>query len=87
LDTSNFKVFSIVLLNEDNISPLKCQLGCIQEVIPGEDKIVRKAMDPNTTALVKRTVAKLAVLPIDSRTFGIVPLPTGGVCSDQAAIT
>jgi len=32
-DTPNIKVVSIVLLKEDNIPPLKWQLGCIQHTI------------------------------------------------------
>jgi len=35
--------------------------------------------------LIKRAVAKLAVLPIDSEIVGTLPLPTGGVCSEQIA--
>ncbi|XP_070855080.1 uncharacterized protein [Drosophila suzukii] len=35
VETSNIKVGSIVLLKEDNVPPLRWQLGCIQEVIPG----------------------------------------------------
>jgi len=37
VETSNIKVGSIVLLKEDNVPPLRWQLGCIQEVIPGTE--------------------------------------------------
>jgi len=74
--TSNVKVGSIVLLKEDNVPPLRWQLGCIQEVIPGGDGVIRVAM-VRTASLIKRAVAKLAVLPIDSEIVGTLPLPTG----------
>ncbi|XP_044313436.1 uncharacterized protein LOC123037359 [Drosophila rhopaloa] len=84
VETSNIKVGSIVLLKEDNLPPLKWQLGCIQGVVPGEDGVVRVAMVRTATGLVKRAVAKLAV-PIDSHLVGALPPPTGGVCSEQPA--
>jgi len=83
--TSNIKVGRIVLLKEDNVPPLRWQLGCIQEVIPGGDGVIRVAMVRTATGLIKRAFAKLAVLPIDSEIVGTLPLPTGGVCSEQIA--
>ncbi|XP_070854519.1 uncharacterized protein [Drosophila suzukii] len=83
---SNIKVGSIVLLKEENVPPLRWQLGCIQEVIPRGDGVIRVAMVRTATGLIKRAVAKLAVLPIDSEIVGTLPLPTGGVCSEQIAI-
>ncbi|XP_037731412.1 uncharacterized protein LOC119562326 [Drosophila subpulchrella] len=84
-ETSNIKVGRIVLLKEDNVPPLSWQLGCIQEVIPGGDGVIRVAMVRTAMGLIKRAVAKLAVLPIDSEIVGTLPLPTGGVCSEQIA--
>ncbi|XP_070852086.1 uncharacterized protein [Drosophila suzukii] len=77
VETSNIKVGRIVLLKEDNVPPLRWQLGCIQEVIPGGDGVIRVAMVRTATGLIKRAVAKLAVLPIDSEIVGTLPLPTG----------
>jgi len=71
------------LLKEDTVPPLRWQLGCIQEVIPDWDGVLRVAMVRTATGLIKRAVAKLAVLPIDSEIVGTLPLPTGGVCSEQ----
>ncbi|XP_044316699.1 uncharacterized protein LOC123037913 [Drosophila rhopaloa] len=85
IERSNINVGSIVLLKEDNLPPLKWQLGCIQGVVPGEDGVVRVAMVRTATGLVKRAVAKLAVLPIDSHSVGALLPPTGGVCSEQPA--
>ncbi|XP_044312747.1 uncharacterized protein LOC123037190 [Drosophila rhopaloa] len=78
VETSNIKVGSIVLLKEDKLPLLKWQLGCIQGVVPGEDGVVRVAMVRTATGLVKRAVAKLAVLPIDSHLVGALLPPTGG---------
>jgi len=44
VETSNIKVGSLVLLKEDNVPPLRWQLGCIQEVIPGWDGVIRVSM-------------------------------------------
>jgi len=57
----------------------------MQEVIPGGDGVIRVAMVRTATGLIKRAGAKLAVLPIDSEIVGILPLPTGGVCSEHIA--
>jgi len=84
VETSNIKVGSIVLLKEDN-PPLRWQLGCTLDVIPGGDGVIRVAMVRTATGLIKRAVAKLAVLPIDSEIVGTLPLPTGGVYSKQVA--
>jgi len=54
--TSNIKVGSIVLLKKDNVPPLRWQLGCIQEVIPGGDGVIRVAMVRTATGLIKRAV-------------------------------
>ncbi|XP_037728149.1 uncharacterized protein LOC119559150 [Drosophila subpulchrella] len=85
VETSNIKVGRIVLLKQDNVQPLRWQLGCIQEVITGGGGVIRVAMVRTATGLIKRAVAKLAVLPIDSEIVGTLPLPTGGVCSEQIA--
>jgi len=68
-----------------NVPPLRWQLGCIQEVILGGDGVIRVAMVRTATGLIKRAVANLAVLPIDSEIVGTLPLPKGGVCSEQIA--
>ncbi|XP_043063790.1 uncharacterized protein LOC122319938 [Drosophila ficusphila] len=76
---SNIKIGSIVLLKEDNIPSLKWPLGRVQEVIPGEDGVARVVMVRTATGIIKRAVAKLAVLPVDSQQVETVPLPTGGI--------
>ncbi|XP_043063411.1 uncharacterized protein LOC122319761 [Drosophila ficusphila] len=53
----------------------------------GKDGVVRVVMVRTATGIIKRAVAKLAVLPVDSHQVGTVPLPTGGVCSEQTAGT
>ncbi|XP_070143582.1 uncharacterized protein [Drosophila kikkawai] len=68
VETSNIKVGSIVVLKDDNIPPLKWQLGRIEDV--GGDGVIRVAMVRTATGLIKRAVAKLAALPIDSEMVG-----------------
>jgi len=64
VEMSNIKVGNKVLLKEDNVPPLRLQLGCIQEVIPGGDGVTRVAMVRTATGLIKRAVVKLAVFLI-----------------------
>jgi len=66
-------------------STLGWQFGCIQEVIPGGDEVIRVAMVRTATGLIKRAVAKLAVLPIDSEIVGTYPFPTGGACAHRCS--
>jgi len=47
--------------------------------------VIRVAMVRTGLGLINRAVAKQAVLPIDSEIVGTLPLPTGGVCSEQIA--
>ncbi|KAH8361033.1 hypothetical protein KR200_007868 [Drosophila serrata] len=82
-ETSNIKVGNIVLPKEDNIPFMKWQLGRIEEIIPGRNVFIRVAMVRSATGLIKRAVAKLAVLPHDADEVKAVPLPTGG--SEQTA--
>jgi len=79
------KVEQRVFVPTSREETLRWHLGCIQEVIPGGDGVIRVAMVRTATGLIKRAVSKLAVLPIDSEIVGTLPLPTEGVCSEQIA--
>ncbi|XP_070855585.1 uncharacterized protein [Drosophila suzukii] len=58
-------------------SKWRVETSNIKEVIPGGGGVIQVAMDRTATGLIKRAVAKLAVLPIDSEIVGTLPLPTG----------
>lgn len=55
----------IVLIKEDGLPPLKWQLGVVQEIHPGTDGVVRAATVKTTSAILKRPVVKLCILPND----------------------
>lgn len=56
----------LVLIKEDNLSPLHWKLGRIIEVYPGKDGVVRVASVKTSTGIYKRPVVKLCVLPNQS---------------------
>ncbi|XP_041564840.1 uncharacterized protein LOC121467484 [Drosophila elegans] len=53
IKTSNIQIGRVVLLQEDNLPPMKGQLGCIHEVIPGKNGVVREAVVRTATGLTK----------------------------------
>ncbi|XP_018398080.1 PREDICTED: uncharacterized protein LOC108776070 [Cyphomyrmex costatus] len=59
------KVGQLVLCREENLPPLKWALGRIQEVMPGDDRIVRTAIVKTANGEYKRPAVKLCVLPIN----------------------
>lgn len=76
---SNIVCGSMVLLKDENQPPLKWQMARVIQVICGDDGVARVVMVRTSSGVVKRAVAKVAVLPIE----GIVEslnLPTGGKC-------
>lgn len=56
---------SLVLMKEDNLPPLRWQLGRVTEVHPGSDGVVRVVTVKCTNGLFKRSVAKICILPIE----------------------
>ncbi|XP_041449947.1 uncharacterized protein LOC111078344 [Drosophila obscura] len=73
----NLQAGSIVLLKEDNAPPLRWPLGRVDSVITGDDGIVRIAIIRTQNGLVKRAIAKIAVLPIETTSVESLYLPTG----------
>ncbi|XP_017887576.1 uncharacterized protein LOC108629432 [Ceratina calcarata] len=58
-------VGAMVLLQEENIPPLQWPLGRILEIHPGDDGVVRVVSVKTANGVFKRTVKKIAVLPIE----------------------
>lgn len=56
----------IVLIKEDNLPPLKWQLGVVELVHPGNDGIVRAATIRTSTGSLRRPCTKLCVLPTEA---------------------
>lgn len=59
----NLDVGRLVLLKDDNLSPLHWLMGRIVAVHPGEDGVVRVATIKTSTGTFRRAVTKLCVLP------------------------
>ncbi|XP_076248154.1 uncharacterized protein LOC143187904 [Calliopsis andreniformis] len=62
---NNIKEGMLVLIREDNLAPLQWKLGRIMELHPGEDKIIRVVSVRTPLGIYKRSVKKLAPLPIE----------------------
>lgn len=61
----NIQVGDMVLLLEDNLPPAKWAIGRIADVHPGDDGCVRVVTIRTKNSLFKRSVVKVARLPID----------------------
>lgn len=62
------KVGTMVLIKEDNTSPLQWKVGRIVEMHPGADGVLRVVSIKTTTGQLKRSLGKICVLPIDENT-------------------
>ncbi|XP_053686443.1 uncharacterized protein LOC128735983 [Sabethes cyaneus] len=62
--TANIEPGMIVLLIEDNLPPLSWKYGKIVKTYPGPDQLVRVADVKTASGVFKRSIAKLAPLPI-----------------------
>ncbi|XP_073831785.1 uncharacterized protein [Musca autumnalis] len=76
----NIAVGDMVLIKDENLPPLKWQLGRVTDIIAGSDKVVRVAMVKTSNGISQRSVAKLAILPIENDDVERHNLPTGGGC-------
>lgn len=64
--TPPVRVGDIVLIKEDNLPPLKWSLGKITQLHPGSDGVIRVVTLRTASAVMKRPVVKICILPIDS---------------------
>lgn len=74
---ANLLIGTMVLIKDENIPPLKWQLGRIADVITGQDGVVRVALVKTISGISRRAVAKLAVLPIEDNLVENSRLSTG----------
>jgi len=56
----------IVLIKQQNLTPLQWSLGRIQEVHPGSDGVARTATVKTASSMFVRPLSKIAVLPVDT---------------------
>lgn len=61
----DLKINDLVLLMEDNMTPLQWRMGRIVELHPGPDSVTRLASVRTADTVLKRSVRKLCVLPIE----------------------
>lgn len=69
----------MVIIKNENLPPLKWQLGRVTDVIRGNDNVIRVVMVRTNNGIIKRAASKVAVLPIEESVGASEP-PTGGVC-------
>lgn len=60
----NIKTNSLVLLQDDNVPPLRWRLGRVMEVFKGSDGIARTASLKTEKGVVTRAIKRLALLPV-----------------------
>ncbi|KAK2577738.1 hypothetical protein KPH14_000700, partial [Odynerus spinipes] len=61
----NLRIGTLVLLKEDNVSPLHWIIGRVVQVHPGADNVVRVATVRTSKGLFKRAVKNLSPLPTE----------------------
>ncbi|XP_043064396.1 uncharacterized protein LOC122320293 [Drosophila ficusphila] len=64
-ESHNIQVGTIVVVHEDNSPPQQWLIGVIEEVIKGEDGKVRVAVVRTKSGVFKRSIRRLAPLPVD----------------------
>lgn len=62
----NLQPGNMVLLKEENLAPLQWRLGRVLEVHPGPDQKTRVVSVQTNVGIVKRSVQKLCVLPMET---------------------
>lgn len=70
---------TMVLLKDENMPPLKWQMGRVADVICGDDGVARVVTVRTSNGVFKRAVSKLAALPIGDSVEGLNS-STGGEC-------
>lgn len=63
---TNIEIGVLVIIKEDNSPPLQWRLGRVINIYPGMDKLVRVVEIKTSTGIIKRSINKIAVLPIDN---------------------
>ncbi|XP_043461973.1 uncharacterized protein LOC122498348 [Leptopilina heterotoma] len=65
IDNSRLHLGRMVLLKDDNLPPLRWRLGRIEDLHPGTDGLVRVVSVRTSAGIVKRSLPKICILPID----------------------
>jgi len=78
----------MVVIKEVNAPPLKWPLGRLDDsVIVGEDGIARVVVIRTAKGLVRRAIAGIAVLLIETKSVESLKIPSKGECLQQNAKT
>lgn len=64
IEENNVKLGNIVLIKEDNLPPTHWKIGQIEQLHPGWDGLVKVVTVRTENTRIKRSLAKLAILPI-----------------------
>lgn len=63
--TPNVPPNALVLIQDDNIPPMKWQMGRVIDTVKGNDDVVRVAIIKTSTGVTRRAITKLCLLPVD----------------------
>lgn len=61
IEKRNFKIGDIVIVNADNLPPMKWKLGKVEDVLPGKDNLVRSVVIGTANGVYKRPIVKLGL--------------------------
>jgi hypothetical protein len=64
--SNNVQCGTVVLVKDDHVPPLQWNLGVIEGVYCGDDKLVRVADVRTQSGIFRRAIHKLCPLPIDA---------------------
>lgn len=62
MERRNLQEGDIVVIKEDNMPPNKWKLGRIEQLLPGEDNLVRTVILRTSSGIYKRPITKLGLL-------------------------
>lgn len=63
--STKIDISTMVVIHEENLSPLKWQLGRVSAVHPGSDGIVRVVSINTRSGVLKRAIKTISVVPVD----------------------
>ncbi|XP_025828978.1 uncharacterized protein LOC112904043 [Agrilus planipennis] len=64
---------TMVVIQDDNLPPMRWRMGRILELHPGQDNVTRVVTVRTSEGIIKRPVKKICILPIEEKTAERIP--------------
>ena len=85
--TPNVSPGTVVLLIEDNLPPLTWKIGVVTKTYPGSDSLVRVVDVKTSSGVFKRSISKLAPLPIDDNDGNSTSYPSSSASQPRGRMS